>query len=237
MTNTEERKLVLIVDDSPANIMVAHEILRDLYKTRIATSGAMALKAAQATPAPDLILLDIMMPEMDGYEVCRRLKADLLTREIPVIFLTAMTDSKDETKGFAVGAVDYIHKPFSPPVLLARVHTHLRLREAQEQLVQTVLGAFGPPQAPAASFCVETAWPMVARLKALLEANDGDAIDAIQPVADALAGAVDAMILASLRYSVYELDFGAALVKLGEIATEVNLSLDEPPSRIASASN
>src|SRR5580765_1023312 len=173
MTNSEERKLILIVDDSPANIKVAHEILRDLYRTRVATSGVLALKAAQATPAPDLILLDIMMPEMDGYEVCTRLKADLLTRDIPVIFLTAMTDSKEETKGFAVGAVDYIHKPFSPPVLLARVHTHLMLREAQAQLIQTVLSTFGPAEAPASSIQAETAAPLLARLKSLLEANDG----------------------------------------------------------------
>ena len=232
MTNSDERKLILIVDDSPANIKVAHEILKEIYKTRVATSGVMALKAAQATPAPDLILLDIIMPDMDGYEVCSRLKADLLTREIPVIFLTAMTDAKDETKGFAVGAVDYIHKPFSPPVLLARVHTHLKLRETQEQLFQAVLATFGSPEATTGSFRLETASPLLARLNSLLEANDGDAIDAIRPVMEALAGAVDAEVLTSLQNSVNELDFGAALTKLGEIATEVNLSLDEPPPRV-----
>jgi phosphoserine phosphatase RsbU/P len=87
----------------------------------------------------DLILLDVMMPEMDGYEVCRRLKADPTTREIPVIFLTAQTEAEDETRGFQVGAVDYVHKPFSPAVMKARVHTHLALRETREKLAQQLL--------------------------------------------------------------------------------------------------
>jgi adenylate cyclase len=134
MTGTEEKKLILLVDDAPANIQVAHAILKDIYKTRVATSGAKALELVKALPPPDLILLDVMMPEMDGYEVCTRLKADPATRDIPVIFLTAKTEAEDETRGFEVGAVDYIHKPFSPPVVMARVQTHLMLREARQQL-------------------------------------------------------------------------------------------------------
>jgi CheY-like chemotaxis protein len=136
MADTEEKKLILLVDDAPANIQVAREILKETYKTRVATSGAKALELVKADPPPDLILLDVMMPEMDGYEVCTKLKADAATCEIPVIFLTAKTESEDETKGFEVGAVDYIHKPFSPPVVLARVQTHLNLREAREQLAR-----------------------------------------------------------------------------------------------------
>jgi adenylate cyclase len=136
MTTSEEKRTILLVDDAPANIQVAREILKDTYKIRVATSGAKALELVKVAPAPDLILLDVMMPEMDGYEVCARLKADASTREIPVIFLTAMTEVADETKGFDVGAVDYIHKPFSPAVVLARVQTHLNLRETREQLVQ-----------------------------------------------------------------------------------------------------
>ena len=136
MTNNDEKKLILLVDDAPANIQIAREILKDSYKIRVATSGAKALELVNVSPRPDLILLDIMMPEMDGYEVCIRLKADPQTREIPVIFLTAMTEAKDETRGFDVGAVDYIHKPFSPPVVLARVQTHLNLRETREQLAR-----------------------------------------------------------------------------------------------------
>jgi CheY-like chemotaxis protein len=136
MTSAEEKRLILLVDDAPANIQIAREILKDTYKTRVATSGAKALELVKVAPPPDLILLDVNMPEMDGYEVCRRLKADASTRDIPVIFLTAMTEVEDETRGFSVGAVDYIHKPFSPPVVMARVQTHLNLRETREQLAR-----------------------------------------------------------------------------------------------------
>ena len=129
-----EKKTVLVVDDAPANIHVVNEILRDTYKVRVATSGAKGLELAGATPGPDLILLDVVMPGMDGYEVCTRLKASVATRDIPVIFLTGQTESSDETKGFEVGAVDYIHKPFSPAVVAARVQTHLALREVRGQL-------------------------------------------------------------------------------------------------------
>ena len=104
--NVEEKKIVLVVDDTPANIQIVNSILRDTYKIRIATNGAKALELAAGTPAPDLILLDVMMPEMDGYEVCTRLKEATGTRDIPVIFLTGQTEIEDETKGFAVGAVD-----------------------------------------------------------------------------------------------------------------------------------
>jgi serine phosphatase RsbU (regulator of sigma subunit) len=130
----DEAKTVLLVDDEPANIQIVNSILKDVYKTRIATSGAKALELANQAPAPDLILLDVLMPEMNGYEVCSRLKSADHTRDIPVIFLTGQTDIDDETKGFEVGAVDYIHKPFSPAVVQARVRTHLMLRGIREQL-------------------------------------------------------------------------------------------------------
>jgi sigma-B regulation protein RsbU (phosphoserine phosphatase) len=132
--NANGQKIVLLVDDAPANIQMVNSILKDTYKTRIATSGAKALELASQDPAPDLILLDVMMPEMDGYEVCSRLKAVSNTRDIPVIFLTGQTETADETKGFDVGAVDYIHKPFSPAIVKARVHTHLVLRGIRQQL-------------------------------------------------------------------------------------------------------
>jgi CheY-like chemotaxis protein len=138
-----DAKTVLLVDDEPANIQIVNSILKDTYKTRIATSGAKALELANQVPAPDLILLDVMMPAMDGYEVCCRLKSADHTRDIPVIFLTGQTEIDDETRGFAVGAVDYIHKPFSPAVVQARVHTHLVLRGIREQLamqLQTIQG-------------------------------------------------------------------------------------------------
>jgi len=129
-------KLILVVDDTPLNISVITGALKDTYRTKVATNGPKALTIAAAEEKPDLILLDVMMPEMDGYEVCRRLKADPSTREIPVIFLTAQTEAEDETRGFEVGAVDYVHKPFSPAVMKARVHTHLVLRETRAKLAR-----------------------------------------------------------------------------------------------------
>jgi len=131
---TAEQKVVLLVDDEPANIQIVNSILKDTYKIRIATNGAKALELANQDPAPDLILLDVMMPGMDGYEVCSRLKENAQTKDIPVIFLTGQTEIDDETRGFEVGAVDYIHKPFSPAVVQARVRTHLALRGIREQL-------------------------------------------------------------------------------------------------------
>ncbi|MBF0384186.1 MAG: SpoIIE family protein phosphatase [Magnetococcales bacterium] len=125
---------ILIVDDTPANIDILTELLSDNYKTKIATNGFKALKLAAATPSPDLILLDIMMPEMDGYEVCRQLKSEEATRGIPVIFLTAKAEVEDETRGLAIGAVDYITKPISLPIVLERVKTHLKLRNANRRL-------------------------------------------------------------------------------------------------------
>jgi phosphoserine phosphatase RsbU/P len=139
MSQVDEKKTVLLVDDAPANIQIVNSILKDIYKIRIATSGAKALELVKVTPPPDLVLLDVMMPEMDGYEVCARLKLDPETRDIPVIFLTGQTEVEDETKGFDVGAVDYIHKPFSPAVVKARVQTHLVLRGIREQLAQQLI--------------------------------------------------------------------------------------------------
>jgi phosphoserine phosphatase RsbU/P len=139
LTTEKEKKVVLVVDDAPANIRVVNEILNKDYRIKIATNGTKALELVAATPGPDLILLDIIMPGMDGYEVCTRLKADPATRDIPVIFLTGQTESTDETRGFEVGAVDYIHKPFSPAVVVARVQTQLALREAREQIARQLM--------------------------------------------------------------------------------------------------
>jgi adenylate cyclase len=125
-----EKRLVLVVDDTPTNIAVVSGLLKDSFQTKVATNGEKALAIATGPEKPDLILLDVMMPGMDGYEVCRRLKDNPATRDIPVIFLTAKTEEIDEEKGFDVGAVDYIHKPFSGPIVLARVRTQLALQEA-----------------------------------------------------------------------------------------------------------
>jgi phosphoserine phosphatase RsbU/P len=133
------QKTILIVDDTPINIGVISGALKDSYATKVATSGEKALAIAAGAEKPDLILLDVMMPEMDGYEVCRRLKANPDTKDIPVIFLTGQTQADDETKGFEVGAVDYIHKPFSAAVVKARVRTHLLLREAHAQIAKQLV--------------------------------------------------------------------------------------------------
>jgi putative two-component system response regulator len=134
MNSPADRKTVLVVDDTPDNISLMSALLKDVYRTKIATNGPKALDIAGADNPPDLILLDIMMPEMDGYEVCRRLKADTKTRDIPVIFLTAKAQVEDERQGLELGAVDYITKPISPPIVLARIRTHLMLKEARDFL-------------------------------------------------------------------------------------------------------
>ena len=125
---------ILVVDDTPANIKILADLLRKDYALSVATNGADALDIACAQDRPDLVLLDIMMPEMDGYEVCRRLKADSKTRDIPVIFITAMSEMEDETKGFSLGAVDYITKPIRPPIVKARVAAQLELALARMTL-------------------------------------------------------------------------------------------------------
>jgi CheY-like chemotaxis protein len=125
---------VLVVDDTADNLSIMSGLLRDDYRVKVASSGEKALKIAAGNPPPDLILLDIMMPRMDGYEVCRRLKADPKTREIPVIFLTAKAEVEDEQKGLDLRAVDYITKPISPPIVLARVKTHLALKASADFL-------------------------------------------------------------------------------------------------------
>jgi len=127
------KQSILVVDDTPENIDVLNGILSDEYDVKVAINGKMALKIAQNLK-PDMILLDIMMPEMDGYEVCARLKADMETQKIPVIFVTAKDQTVDEANGFEVGAVDYITKPVSPPIVLARVKTHLALYDQKREL-------------------------------------------------------------------------------------------------------
>ncbi len=130
MTGPGGRATILLVDDTPDNLTLLSGLLRESYRIKVANSGARALQIVQAGTPPDLILLDVMMPDMDGYEVCRRLKADPATRDVPVIFITARSLPVDEERGFAAGAADYIAKPISPPILMARVANHLALRQA-----------------------------------------------------------------------------------------------------------
>lgn len=129
-----EKPTILVVDDTPENLTMMSFLLKDRYKVKVANHGQKALRIAASEPQPDLILLDIMMPEMDGYEVCRQLQQDPQTRNIPIIFLTAKASVEDEEFGLGLGAVDYITKPISPPVVLARVKTHLSLKASADFL-------------------------------------------------------------------------------------------------------
>jgi putative two-component system response regulator len=137
MGDLTQEQTVLVVDDMPDNISILSSILSDDYKVKAATRGKAAVKIALKTQ-PDLILLDIMMPEMDGYEICRTLKCDPRTRNIPVIFITALGEVEDEKTGFEYGAVDYITKPVSPSIVKARVRTHLDLYDQSRVLGRMV---------------------------------------------------------------------------------------------------
>ena len=137
------RPLILAVDDSSDNLWVLSGLLKDQYRMKLAGSGEKALQIARSTPPPDLILLDVMMPGMSGHEVCRQLKEAPATRDIPIIFLTAMTGTEDEKVGLALGAADFITKPTNPPIVLARVATQLQAKAGadflrdQNQFLQT----------------------------------------------------------------------------------------------------
>ncbi|MDD5295705.1 MAG: response regulator [Rhodocyclaceae bacterium] len=131
------RETILVVDDVPDNIDVLVGILREDYRVIFATNGPDALATAQRQK-PDLILLDVMMPGMSGFEVCTRLKHDIRTRDIPVIFITALSEFRDEEKGLGLGAVDYLHKPSHPAVVMQRVRVHLQLHNQNRALEDKV---------------------------------------------------------------------------------------------------
>jgi diguanylate cyclase (GGDEF)-like protein len=132
------RQKILIIDDTPANIQILHAVLGDTYSIFFASCGRDGIVIAQKE-LPDLILLDIMMPDMDGYAVCAELKGDALTRQIPIIFITTMSNVEDEMKGLELGAIDYITKPFSPPIVKARVKNHLELKRHRDLLEKATI--------------------------------------------------------------------------------------------------
>ena len=134
----KNKPIILVVDDTPDNIEVLRWVLLDEYRVMAATNGKKALNIAQGIPKPDLILLDVMMPDIDGYEVCKRLKSDPRTSKIPVIFLTTKDETENEKMGLGLGAVDYIHKPIKPSIVQARVRTHLNLYNQNRQLGKRV---------------------------------------------------------------------------------------------------
>lgn len=134
MADANQREKILIVDDNKQNIDLLLDLFKDDYRVSVAITPERALKAARNDPKPDIILLDILMPGMDGYEVCALLKQDESTQNIPIIFVTAVSEVMDEAKGFALGGVDYITKPFHPPMVKARVQMQLNLKRKQELL-------------------------------------------------------------------------------------------------------
>ncbi len=158
------RSRVLVVDDQPVNLQLMAEVLRDTCDVLVATSGARALEIA-ALGGVDLILLDVVMPQMNGIEVCARLKADARTRVIPVIFVSGRGEIQDETRGFEVGGVDYIIKPVSGPLVCARVRTHLELKIARDALEQMALvdGLTGIPNRRRFDRVLQSEWGRAVR--------------------------------------------------------------------------
>src|SRR5438045_9324789 len=155
---------ILVIEDEPANIQTLSTILKERgYNINIATNGRQGLEVLERI-RPDLILLDIMMPELDGFETCRRIKASIAWREIPIIFLTAKTETADIVKGFELGAVDYVAKPFNSHELLARVNTHLtidRLARQNERLLLNILPAPIADRLKASNEHIADAFPTV----------------------------------------------------------------------------
>ncbi|MFH2130920.1 MAG: PleD family two-component system response regulator [bacterium] len=156
--------VILIVDDTPANIRILVEALKDEYTLRVATNGQDAIEAVHKE-TPDLILLDINMPGMNGYEVCRHLKSDLKTASIPIIFITVLTEVEDETRGLEIGAADYITKPFSIPIVRARVRTHIKLKHQYDILTNlaSIDGLTGIPNRRQFNASLDQGWKNMMR--------------------------------------------------------------------------
>jgi len=138
-TPMNTKATLLLVDDEPVNIQLLAATLKDTYQLKVATSGKQCLQLVATDPKPDLILLDIDMPDMDGYQVCEHLKHNHNSAEIPIIFVTAMQSTADEEKGLLLGAVDYVTKPVRPPILLARIATHIQLKNQRDSLIKMAI--------------------------------------------------------------------------------------------------
>lgn len=170
MDEKSRKQRILIVDDAPENIKILGEVLKSEYSVSFATNGENGLRIARSENPPDLILLDIIMPGLNGYEVCQRLKADEKTRNIPIIFITAMNDVEDETRGLELGAVDYITKPFSSAIVKARVRTHLELKRHRDMLenLSAIDGLTGIPNRRRFDELFNKEWRLAVREHSLL---------------------------------------------------------------------
>lgn len=170
MAEQSMKQRILIVDDSSFNIRILGEALVGEHEIIVAKNGEDALDMLEAGPLPDLILLDIVMPKMDGYETIRQLKDNSATKHIPVIFITSMTEVEDETKGLAMGAVDYITKPFSTPIVKARVRTHLELKRKTDMLqnLSALDGLTGIPNRRRFDETIEEEWRRAMREKSVI---------------------------------------------------------------------
>lgn len=183
------KKTILIVDDEPANLSVLSQLLDHHFRVCACTSGEQALKAVLKEPRPDLVLLDVMMPEMDGYTVLEELKNDPETKDIPVIFVTSLDDELDEQQGLRLGAVDYITKPIKPAVMLARVNAHLELKEGRDRLKnQNVwLEAEVARRTQENTFIQDVSLRVMAGLAETRDSDTGDHIARTQAYVEALA--------------------------------------------------
>lgn len=164
---------VLAVDDTPENLALIRGLLKGKCRVLVAINGEEALRLAWGEEVIDLVLLDVMMPEMDGYEVCRRLKAEPCSSHLPVIFLTALADAEDEARGLALGAIDYVTKPINPPVLVARVITHLQAKQARD-LIENRSRKLDALVAERTMALAETRDAMIFALAALAETRDNE---------------------------------------------------------------
>jgi len=231
--NCTEKATILVVDDDPGNLALMSNMLKDDYKVKVANGGEKALKIAASDSPPDLIMLDIVMPGMDGFEVCRQLKNNPETMDIPVIFLTARTEEEDENKGLELGAIDYISKPVRLPIVMARVKNHLALHqrsslvevEARHKWLKNSLEKFitqqeqKQPEVEGNMAVPEDREQLNAvcdKLEILLVNDDAEAFDVLDANAELLNDAFPSHSH-EIENSIRSFDFDAALVALRDV--------------------